>query len=214
MMLEPAVTVTDLLLFLLNMAFVARLLAALPSPRRTHFVIFFAAIGISALAGALAHGFFPEPTFTGLVLWRITMLSLGVTSVAAFLVATDLFMPDRPGPYAAIAAVPLTAYANIVLFVRSDFPVALTFYVPSAVLMLVGFLSVSTRLPRAGWLGALGLVLTLVSAYIQHARIGRHAVWFDHNATYHVVQGVGLLLIFIAAKELIAIHDPCTDCDA
>ena len=48
----------------------------------------------------------------------------------------------------------------------------------------------------AALVGATGIVLTFVASSMQAAGLAIHPVYFDHNALYHVIQGVGLYLIF------------------
>jgi hypothetical protein len=49
-----------------------------------------------------------------------------------------------------------------------------------------------------------GVVLTFVAAGIQQARIDLHPTWLTHNTLYHVVQGIALLLIFLAARRIVS----------
>jgi len=52
--------------------------------------------------------------------------------------------------------------------------------------------------------GVAGVVLTFVAAGIQQARIDVHSTWMTHNALYHVIQGMALLLIFLAARRIVS----------
>jgi hypothetical protein len=201
--LEPAVTLTDFGLFALNAWFALRLRGE-PSLLRRNFLMFFGAIGATALFGALTHGFFPDTTFAGVVLWRGTMLMLGIVSSTAFLIAVQLLLPTvRPTFFRLFALAAFVSYAAVVMFVRWNFAIALAFYVPAAVLMFAGFVRELTRSVPAGVLGGAGLLLTFAAAYFQHAKVSLHAQYFDHNATYHLVQALGLWLIFLAARKLL-----------
>jgi hypothetical protein len=62
--------------------------------------------------------------------------------------------------------------------------------------------------------GIAGLVLSFAGAAIQQAEIGLPALGVTHNALYHLVQAVALVLIFWAAvgltRESECRHDaPC-----
>ena len=202
-MLEPAVTLTDFGLFAVNARFAFGVRGA-SSVLRRNFQMFFAAIGATALLGALTHGFFPETTFVGIVLWRATMLMLGVVSSSAFLIAVQLLLPSANLTFFRLFALAaFIVYSAVVIFVKWNFAIALTFYVPAAILMFAGFVRQLTRSLRNGVLGSAGLLLTFAAAYIQHAKISLHPSYFDHNATYHLVQALGLLLIFLAARNLL-----------
>ena len=47
-----------------------------------------------------------------------------------------------------------------------------------------------------------GIVLSLIAAVIQQTHTGIVALGLTHNALYHLVQAVGLLLIFLTARGL------------
>lgn len=164
---------------------------------RRYFSLLFAAIGGGALAGALSHGFFPETTFGGVILWRVTMLLIGVAAAACFILAMDLLVGAARGVIA-LAALAFVGYAAVILFVNSRFAVALYFYVPASVLLLFAFLRLLPTAPRTGVFGACGMLLTFAAAWVQSAGIALHPRLFDHNATYHLVQAFGLLLVFLA----------------
>jgi hypothetical protein len=47
-----------------------------------------------------------------------------------------------------------------------------------------------------------GVVLSLAAAVVQQAETGIASLGLSYNALYHLVQAVGLLLIFVAARGL------------
>jgi hypothetical protein len=201
--LEPAVTLTDFGLFVLN-AWFAFGVRGPSSLLRRNFVMFFGAIGATALIGALSHGFFPETTPAGVVLWRGTMLMLGVVSSTAFLIAVQLLLPSaNPSFFRLFALAAFIVYSAVVIFVNWNFAIGLAFYVPAAMLMFAGFIRQLAWSLRVGMLGGTGLLLTFAAAYIQNAKVSLSAQHFDYNATYHLVQALGLLLIFLAARKLV-----------
>jgi len=51
--------------------------------------------------------------------------------------------------------------------------------------------------------GLAGTMLTLVAAIIQRKEIKLHSRYFNHNAFYHLVQAIALLMIFMAARKMI-----------
>ncbi len=200
-MLEPAVTLTDFALFLLCTAFSVLLMRTDTDRERTrrYFSLLFGTIAGGALAGALTHGFFGGEVAGG-ILWRVTMLLIGLAGACCFVLALDLLIGAATGAIA-LAAMAFLGYAAYVLFVRSSFVVALCFYVPAALLLLIGFLRRFGDAPNVAALGSLGMLLTFLAAWIQNARIALSRSYFDHNATYHLVQAIGLLLVFAAARK-------------
>src|SRR6266700_3934420 len=55
----------------------------------------------------------------------------------------------------------------------------------------------ASRPGNASWmLISGGLALSMLAALLQQARIAIHPVYFDHNALYHVVQALALVLLY------------------
>lgn len=204
-MTEPDVTLTDFALALECAIFALLVARSAQPPLRRWWVIFFGSIGLAALAGGLVHGYFPDRATTEwAVLWRTTLLAIGVTSMATWSIGAYLQMGDRLGAAVRQSAAWLfVVYAVIVLTVSRSFFVAILMYVPATLFMLVAIVDAYRRSPsRPEAYGIAGLVLTLIAALIQQLRVTVHPTLFDHNALYHVVQAIALFLIFLAARKV------------
>lgn len=134
------------------------------------------------------------------MLWRATLLLLGVTSAAAWTIGAHMSLREPARTWVRRAAlVQFLVYAAIVLFVSSRFVVAIAVYLPATVFLLIAMIVAYRRVPqRPLALGIGGLLLTFVAAAVQQTGIALHPVYFDHNVLYHVIQGVALFLIFRA----------------
>lgn len=197
-MKEPDVTLTDYALALECAVFCALLLRgrAAHDALRRWWAFFFASIGVAALIGGTVHGFLPGNA----TLWVATLLTLGATSLAGWMIGSHLLRL----PFIRAAAIALLVlYAAVVLFVRQEFIVAIAMYLPATLFLLVAMIVTwrATR-ERGVALGIGGLLLTFAAAAVQQLRIGLHPVYFNHNALYHVIQFVALWLVFIAAMRL------------
>jgi hypothetical protein len=53
-------------------------------------------------------------------------------------------------------------------------------------------------------LGALAMVVTLLAAALQQSKIAIAPLGLTHNVIYHLVQGAGLLLLFLSARPLVS----------
>jgi hypothetical protein len=94
----------------------------------------------------------------------------------------------------AFAAAQFVAYAVVVLWINSEFGVAIVAYLPATMFLLVVLTLEHRGSPSPALAqGILGFVLTLVAAAIQALPVAIHPVSFDHNALYHFVQGLGLV---------------------
>src|SRR5215470_18589794 len=126
-MTEPDVTLTDYVLFAECAAF-AWLIARRPSylmGLRRWTVLFFVFTALAALFGGTVHGFFPETGSIGRVLWKFSMLAIGLTALAAWLIGAHLLFDDhRHALILGFAASLTAAYAAVIVFVTDAFWVA------------------------------------------------------------------------------------------
>jgi len=206
---EPDVTLTDYGLTVECAAF-SYLLARrgqAGEPLRRRFVLFFGSAAAAALIGGTVHGFFPDPESAGgRLLWLLTLLVAGVTTLAAWAVGARIQFPATAARWIERAA--LLAFAAYVLLVAGGvrtFAVVVANYLPAAAFLLVVLLLAYRRTGARPLLAAaLGLGATFLSAAIQSARLGLHPVYFDHNAVYHVIQAGALFLLFRGARWLVA----------
>ena len=49
----------------------------------------------------------------------------------------------------------------------------------------------------------MSIILTFIAAFIQQSELAIHPIYFNHNALYHILQAVALIMIFITLKYLI-----------
>ena len=209
----PAVTLTDYGLAIEC----AILLALLARPQasdetlRMWFLVFFAAATAASLFGGTVHGFFKAADSRGrAILWPLTLLSILLSGLAAWFAAARLELQPRAETWARRAAVVVvSALTAAVIFATRNFAIAIVAYLPSALFLLVALVSAyGRRKERSIAWGIAGLSLTLVAAAVQRLRIAIHAVYLDHNAVYHVIQGVGFWMIYRATRHLSTVWPP------
>ncbi len=202
-MTEPDVTLTDFALALECAVFALLLWRRGPGAElRGWLVLFFASTSAASLLGAAVHGFFLDESSAGhAVLWPATLLAIGVTALCGWVVGSRLLLSERAARWVARAAwLQLGVYAGVVLFVRREFWVAIAGYLPAALLLLHAF----ARAPVPGLrLAAWGLALTFGAAAVQQLGVAPHPVYFNHNALYHLVQAIALLLVFLGVRGLV-----------
>jgi hypothetical protein len=207
-MTEPDVTLTDYALALECILFASLIyfLGDPKTPLRPRFALFFAFIGLAALAGGTVHGFFPDSAMFGYrILWTATLIAAGLAAFATWAVAARLWLSEKAERRLVnLALVQFFLYGVTVLFFSQEFWVALANYLPPTLFLLIVFYELHRHMRihelRAG---TIGLVLTFVAAAVQHGRIAVHPVYFNHNSLYHVIQAIALLLIFRAARWLV-----------
>ena len=168
------------------------------------FAAFYFSIAIAAVAGGTVHGFFLDESSHGYsILWPLTLMVVGVTALCGVEIGSALQFSRPIARYINAAAVAIfLAYCVVVLFFRRDFRVAVLDYVPALVFLGVTFLFAYRRRNQPRLLiGFIGVCTMLFAAAAQQAKIGIHPVYFDHNALYHVLQGIALFMVFLAARE-------------
>jgi hypothetical protein len=207
-MSEVVVGLTDYLLTLecaLFAALLMRIDGASPEIRR-FFSVFFLSLAVTSATGGTYHVWFSEsPSAAANVLWKTTVVALGVAAFAAWAVGACLLLaqPLR-GRVIGAALAEFFAYAIYVAAIDDRFLVAIANYIPAVIFLGTAFALSYRRRPASPVMnGLLGLVVTGIAAAIQRSGFSLHPDYFNHNATYHLVQAAGFLLIFLAAAFLV-----------
>jgi len=154
----------------------------------------------AALWGATFHAFFPAQTATraGFLVWLPVAFSILVVAATLLELGVSLLAPRLPAPVRrALVAVYAVSFAAVVLLVDESFSSIVRFYAPTLVLVLVAAVRQAVRTRSVGWtLIAAGFTVSAGAALLQQARVSIHPAYFDHNAVYHVLQGVALVLLY------------------
>ena len=213
---EPAVALTDLAIGVEAGAFALALLRAgaadaTRAPQavasRRWFVVFFGATSVAAVAGAALHAFFPDRAAPARVrLWRVSLGSIGVAGLSAWCLGAVLALPRAAAGRVQRAMTTVHA-VYLVALARTNPPysVAIATYLPGALALGAGLLRRLGDPVTRGMttLALAGLGLTFGAAAVQVRRIAVHPRLFDHNATYHTIQGIALACFFAAARGFI-----------
>lgn len=207
-MTEPDVALTDYLLAAESFLFVLLLRRRDMKAGRLQFwfTIFFAAAGVASACGGTVHGFFADERMPGqAILWRATLLAVGVATLANWAIGARVLLAEHVAKWIIVAAgVQLAAYSVVVVFLSRDFRVAIADNLPAVLFLILALLLAYRREPRAGlFVAAGGMSLTLLAAALQQLQVAVHPRYFNHNAVFHVVQAVALLLFFLGGRSLI-----------
>jgi hypothetical protein len=198
---DPDVALTDLGLALLG-GYLGWLLWSLPgrSTLRRMGAVLMGGLANAALWGGIFHAFFPDGTATlpGFLAWIPVTISIAVAACTMLDLSLRLLLPGIPSPIrqSLLAAYGAT-FVGVVLFVRESFSTIVYFYTPTLLLLLFAAGRQAVRSRDAGWtLISTGLVVSMVAAVLQQAKIAVHPTYFDHNAVYHVVQALALFFLY------------------
>ena len=204
---EPDVTLTDYGLTVLCSWFAWNYLQKTHSHQpRALWTLFFGSIAVASLTGGTVHGFFlDQSTFGYRILWPTTLIAIGVTAATVWvLIGFSISKSmDSVKKWAFFAVMIFLIYSTVVLFYSQRFTIVILNYVPAMVALLVVNVREYVRTSSTPYLLVIGGTLViLAAAFIQQAGLGIHPNYFNHNSTYHLVQALGLLLLFKGAKGL------------
>jgi hypothetical protein len=198
---DPDVVFTDLGLALLGVYFAFRLSRDKEATYLTRArVLLMAGLASAAFFGAVFHAFFPANTNTraGFLAWVPVSLSIVLVASTLFALALPLLAQrmSRTVKWALVGSYAVS-FAYAVLFVDESYATIVRFYAPTLVLFLIAASLQAWRTKERGWaLIATSLALSIVAAVTQQARIALHPVYFDHNAVYHVIQAIALVVLY------------------
>ena len=214
-MYEPDVTLTDYALAAETLIFAYLLMrrTAVNAAARNWLAVLFLSLTAAAALGGTSHGFFPDEASSGYrILWPLTMISIGFAATAGWGFGSAVMFSERIArTIGTLASIGLVAYCGVVLFVSEDYLVAIINYLPASLMVMAAFGRAFHRSrSRFAVLGVTGIVLTFVAAAVQQAGISVHPSYFDHNALYHVIQGIGLLLVYFGGRGVVGMAVPET----
>jgi hypothetical protein len=209
-LLEPDVALTDFVLAIECAWFAVWLYRRSPMGQSSSrwFVLFFAALSVSALLGGISHGFLSDTQSSVYrTAWGATLLSIGVASFSSWAAGARVLFCHNSHKLArrfeVFAGLLLCAYVAAVLFFSQSFTVAVVHYLPAAAFLLASLLVAYWRRREPHLLpGIAGLLLSFMAAAIQQAGAHIPSLQLSHNALYHLVQAVALLMIFFTARGL------------
>jgi hypothetical protein len=186
-MVDIAVALTDYLLTLEGLYF------AWASRRFAHFQSriswMYAGLAASACLGGTFHGFFPEKTqsLAGLVLWTLTLASLGFTATVMWLLIFDIRKIGIGWRRVALAG--YFVYLLYIMVWDRRFLTAMIFY--AVPLISLAVIHRCFKFP---------ILIILAGSILQQFKIGLGPE-FNHNAVYHIIQFFAIALLFQNMKR-------------
>ena len=211
---EVGVAITDLVLFAESFLF-AYLLGhkdTISILLKKLFMVMFLSLAASSFLGAIFHAFFPAKlsTTAGFGMWILVTASIGVTASAIWCINALLIKGE--GLLRLVFPLSVLYLATLVYwvaFIDHSFFIIILFYLPAIVVFILISLFMYLRNHKKAWAYLFaGLTLSLLAATVQQSGIVIHPRYFDHNALFHVIQAVALLLIFLGARFLLLLNQP------
>ena len=203
---DPDVVFTDLGLAVIGGFFAWRLSKHGSDYLTRAGVVLMTGLASAAFFGAVFHAFFPPGAATTASSLAWVPVSLSILVVAATLLALGVrvLAPGisrnvRRGVVALYAA----AFAGVALFVDDSYGTIVRFYAPTLILFLIAAVREVMRGAGKGWsLLAISFLISIGAAVLQQLRVAVHPDYLDHNALYHVLQGIALVLLYLGFVRL------------
>jgi len=203
---EPTTMITDYLVAGLSVYFWWRLLIdsgkrQVIAERWWSWAFFATAIG--ALAGGTSHGFANHLGETGwLILWKTTIYALATASLCLLVAA--LINTFRPGALRIVLALAWLKFGLYALFMVRENSFDYVIYDYGSTMAVVLLLQMwgwfRHRHPASGWIIA-GILVSFAASQIQMSGWSLHP-HFNHNDMFHVVQMLGLTLLYRGGLRL------------
>jgi hypothetical protein len=203
---DPDVALTDLALAILS-AYLGWRLWSTSDNRRLQRAggVLLGALASAAFWGAIFHSFFPAgtATLTGSLAWKPVALSIVVAAATMLDLGLGLLLPRlQPRLRWFVVLTYAAGFAAVEILLDDSFTRIVYFYVPTLILLLLAAARQVVRSRGGGWsLILTGLLLSAGAAMLQQARVALHPVYFDHNAVYHLVQGVAIVFLYLGWRR-------------
>ncbi len=200
---EPTTTITDFIIFFMGCYYSWVIMHISGSIFHKIWAISFISLSLSAFLGGISHGFGPKLSkIAKMIIWRLTLLLVGLTALvllfSVLTIITNGTINIRILPF----LITLYGYYIYKVYKNDSFLIAIKFYLPLIVISLACFLYVFFY---KGYVGALfisvGLLVTLFASLIQSSKIVLHN-HFNHNDLFHIVQMIGMYLMFEGGQEI------------
>jgi hypothetical protein len=170
--------------------------------------VIFVCLCASSVTGGTYHGFFPGSADVpggGWAVWIATMLILGVAASLTWIFFFLVLSGGGRGPGLRVVVAVVTAaflvYAYVVVRVDHSYRISAIASAPGVVAVLVLMLARAVRDGhRNAMLASAAIGLMLAAAVLQQLHVGLHPVWFNHNALYHLLEGIALAVLFVALR--------------
>jgi hypothetical protein len=166
-------------------------------------IAFFLSLAIAAATGGTVHGFFADEKNWGYkVLWRFTLVVIGVSAFFGLRIGAAMLMPTSAADSVnTIGGLFLFIYIFIALLFWQDYRLAIIGYFPSILWLGIAFVvEFHKQGSLAALAGCLGIGTMVIASAVQQLQVAVSRRYFDHNALYHVLQAAGLWMVFAAIR--------------
>ncbi len=167
--------------------------------------LFFSSIAIASFTGGTVHGFFlNELTLGYRILWPTTLLAIGMMATIIWHLVGQIYNQKKNKIWSLLANFLFLIYAAVIMFYSQTFKVVIVNYLPPVILLLILTMYRYFQTQFNYFLIITGgVLLSLIAALAQQAGVSIHEIYFNYNATYHLIQFFGLWVLFVGVQQMI-----------
>lgn len=208
---QLSVAITDYLLTFQCVALIAIFVRRGPKdlPVRTsyYFAIFvFASLALATAIGGTLHGFFADvQSDVHQLLWRATLVCVGLTATFLWLLAASLVLSQtwRRRVYVFVA-LGFVILLYPIFFKYPAFLYAVIRYLIGLVMLIAALTCryLQTR-ERGVLLAIVGLLMTLVASGVQVLRLQIDPMILNYNSLYHLLELAALYVLYVGLREVL-----------
>jgi len=200
---EPTTAITDFIIFGLGAGFGFLSLPDSTSLFQLLWAFAFFSVGMGGLLGGITHGIGPKISENAKrIIWQLTLIFVGLTGLLLGMSGVVYFVPKSITTWF-IGGAGVIFILYIFWIVEHDtFHAAVKFYLPLMLIALIGFGVMAFSYQYTGaLLIVMGLIVSLAASAVQMMKISFHQ-HFNHNDLFHVIQMVGMVLLYRGGMEM------------
>ncbi|MEK6847167.1 MAG: hypothetical protein AABY16_03305 [Nanoarchaeota archaeon] len=164
--------------------------------------LFFISYFLSLFFGATTHGFFPNLVSGRLILWKISLVSFGLSGFFMWTIAGNLLSLKNKKIIYLIAIFEFLIYQFYVTVINTNFKIALYNYLLATFILFIGFYSIKKT--NASKYGFGGIIFVLIASAFYFLKININTN-LNHIFLYHFLMGVSLIFLFVYFKEILSV---------
>ena len=202
---EPSISWSNFLISLECLIATCLLFSFSLSNQQFYILGIFISTFFASVCGGIVHGMFKvEEGKLFHFIWKMTLVFMILNGTLVFLSTLYYFPLFRIGEVYEIflASVYFLIGFYWVWFKSTDFLIALTFYVPVTILLLIVLVinGIVAGFNSGQGFALLGLGLTLLAGFAQYKQISLKSLKIDHNTLFHLIQAIALVFIYFWGK--------------
>lgn len=166
-------------------------------------ILFFFANSGASLFGGVVHEFLSaENSFMEQFFWKVTLLFIGMITVCVWIISS-IIINSKLWKWIWFTSILFSIYAIIIIFFEQAYIVAILFYFPSVLFLLLISIVQYWKTHASAFLWIIfGILISIIAAIVQHEKFDLISYYLNYNSSYHLLQFIGLYCGFKGALKI------------